>query len=255
MIFTQDIWGLEHSGTFVPSVVFNADLLAERDHVRPTMKMLFMWLVSFAGVQTDLAHTVWWGYDGWNGLQHGVEEAPLTTRFVLGAKAKETRIPPAQVKAGYKADVSESSRQVTTSSTTHLFRRCQGSKSSDTISVPVSQSLIQPVSQHYSSFSLSQHLSGAIRVSNFLQLLVTEAVSNSASGLSPFGKFSGLGQTLQSVIYPQGFFFCFVCFFQTSTRSLWRHSGDAFYFSRSWDLFYKSTDLCLCNDTGPLKLV
>lgn len=255
MIFTQVIWSLEHSGTFVPSVVFNADSLAERDLVRPIMKMLFMWLASFAGIWTDLAHAVWWGYDGWKGLQHGVEEAPLTTRFVLGAKAKDTRISPAQVKAGYKADVSESFRQVTTSGATCLFRRFQGSKSSDPISVPVSQSLIQPVSQHHSSFSLSQQLSGAIGVSKFLQLLVTEAVSNSASGSSPFGKFSGwgldtLGQTLQSVIHPQ------VClFFQTSTRSLWRHSEDAFYFSRGWDLFYKSTDLCVWNDTGPLKLV
>lgn len=164
-------------------------------------------------------------------------EAPLTTRFVLGAKAKETRISPAQVKAGYKADVSERSCQVTTSSTTPLFRRFQGRESSDTTSIPVSQSLIQPVSQHHSwsqSFTV-QHLSGAILVSKFLQLLFTEAVSNSASSLSPLGKFSGwgldtLGQTLQSVIYPQ------VYFFQTSTRSLRRHSADAFHFSRGWDV-------------------
>lgn len=153
MIFTPVIWSLDHSGTCFCSVSCFQCWLIGRERPRSTHNENAFYVARLFCCRLNWSYprclTRFWRperFAAWrwrNTLNH-----PLCV--VKGAKAKETRISLAQVKAGYKADVSESSRQVTTSSTTRLFRRFQGSESSDTISVPVNQSLIQPMSQHHS---------------------------------------------------------------------------------------------------------
>lgn len=137
MIFTRVIWSLEHS-CFCSLSCFQCCLMG-RERPRSAHNENAFYVARLKCWRLNWSYPRCLTRLWWNGFQHGGEEAPSTIRFVLGAKAKETRISPAQqmVKAGYKADASESSRQVTSSSTTRLFRRFQGRESSETISVPV----------------------------------------------------------------------------------------------------------------------
>lgn len=98
-----------------------------------------------------------------------------------------------QVKAEYKADVSECSLQVTTSSLPRLFRRFLGQKRfrhGQYSCQSVSQSLIQLLVQHNSWLqplrSLILGLTWTIQKSRLPQLLFKEAESNSAEQLESF---------------------------------------------------------------------
>lgn len=104
MIFTSVIWVLEHSGTFVASVVFNADSSAEKERRRPVMKTLLCRSsqVLVSELTLSMSDEVMMAGDA---VQLGGQEALLTALFMLGVTG--TRISPTQVKTGYEADISE----------------------------------------------------------------------------------------------------------------------------------------------------
>lgn len=117
---------------FVASVVLNADSSAERELLRPMMKTC-VWPVSSAELTFPMLT------DGVitagdvvpvsliTALQPGGQEA-LKNRPDWVSKPNKPEYYLHQVKAEYKADVSEQSLQVTTSSLPRLFRRFLGQK-------------------------------------------------------------------------------------------------------------------------------